>query len=254
MTNPRDQSTNGEDWAVTQMNGKNTYTNSLPADQRNWGFNGDFTNGTTSSVFNSSKPSFFKSIRIYGFNQHNFSEYVLINPMIDAFDHDTYSYSETSGTMEHNMTIKYETVKYYTGALNGQKPGDIVKGFGDPSVYDTEMSPIGKPGTNKSIMGQGGLVDSVDGIIKDVTSGNILGAIQTAGRVAKTFKNPQQILQAAKTELTAGVIAATPGIVRSNFNFPSMGSTVGSGSQQAKQNLAPVETITPVPVNNNNPI
>lgn len=224
--------------AVTTLNDarRNVFAEEIPESVRNWGLNGDYP-------ANRKKYPFFKSIRIYGFNQHNYSEYVLINPVIESFEHDTYNYSETNSTMEHTMSIKYETVKYYNGALNGQKPGDIVKGFADPSVYDTELSPIARLGSNRSIMGQGGLVDSVDGIINDLSKGNVLGAIQTAGRVSRTFKNSQQILQAAKTEVVAGAVDAisNSSLARTPFNFPSLGST-------QRQSPAPVEDRTPEPI------
>lgn len=247
------------DKAATALNTRNIYNPALEDDQRNWGYIGESGQVSSSNSQNLGKKPFFKAIRIYGFNQHNFALYELINPMIDSFGHDTYSYAETTATMENSMTIKYETVKYYDGALNGQNPSSIVQRFAEPSVYDTELSPIARLGTNRSILGQGGLVDSANGILTDLGNNNILGAIQTAGRLSRTFKNSQQILQAAKTELVAGVIGAVsnPQTARSAFNFPALGSTTGVGSQYGNATFnpgAPQSSPTPVPTENNTPV
>lgn len=235
--------TKPDDTAST-LNTRNIYNTELNNEQRNWGYAGETGGATFPGTLAVPKIPFFKSIKIFGFNQHNFALYQLINPIIENFSHDTYSYSETTGTMESSMQIRYEGVKYYTGALDGRDPGKIVSGFGDAGLYDKELSPIARPGTNKSILGQGGLVDSVGGIVSDLSSGNILGAIQTAGRVSKTFKNSQQLLQTAKTELVAGALSAasSPQVaktVRSAFTFPGLGT----------QNVGPTPTSnTPAPV------
>lgn len=157
-----------------------------------------------------SKPLFFKSIKIFGFNQHNFSAYTLNNPMIERFEHDGYDYYQTTSTMENRMTIRYESVGYEEGAINGKNPGAIVTGFGDEGVYDKLLSPISKPGGNKSIMGPGGLFDAGSGIIDDLSQvpPNILGAAVKGLNVAKTWKNPSEALNAAKSALVTGAISA----------------------------------------------
>lgn len=249
---------NDPDFVSSELMNKNIYTNIIKENQRSWGYNSsngqaseDGFNGT-----NGTKQPFFKTIHIYGFNQHNFSLYQLINPSIESFNHDTYNYNEGNGIMENSMTVKYETVKYYEGALNGQNPGTIVKQFADPSVYDTELSPIARNGTNRTILGQGGLVDSVNGILGDIGSGNILGAIQTAGRVSRTFKNKQQLLQTAKAELVGGVLSAVsnPQTSRGAFNFPTVGSNSGNGGQNANATNARRTNPQPVATPNNTTI
>ena len=89
---------------------------------------------------------FFRSIRIYQFNrasyttstspadaaistataaitggasnstQVNYTEYVLVNPIISSFDHDTQD-SASSEFMTHKMTVDYETVLYASGSI-----------------------------------------------------------------------------------------------------------------------------------------
>jgi hypothetical protein len=194
-----------------------------------WGYVGEGSSKATptANLLGVSKAPFFKSINVFGFNQHNFAMYKFINPIIDSFQHDQYSYSE-SGTMQHTMNIQYETVKYYDGALDGRNPGEIVTGFGDSGNYDRNPSPISRPGSQGTILGQGGLIDAAGGIMDDLAKGNILGAAQKAGAAANTFKNPANILQIAKSEaigVAADIIKPSPNR-NTPFNFPTSASSV----------------------------
>jgi hypothetical protein len=211
-----------QDLLKTNANKRNIYQPSIQGDE-DWGYIGEGTDGPTASnaSLGMSKPAFFKSIDIFGFNQHNFVQYKLVNPIISSFEHDTYAYSE-SGVMENSMSLDYETVKYYEGALDGRTPGQLVKEFGSEKHYDTRLSPIARPGSNASILGQGGLVDAVGGIINDLPN-NPLGAIQKLGASIQTFKNPANILKIAKQEalgVAVDTITKTPNR-NQLFDFPA---------------------------------
>jgi hypothetical protein len=204
-----------------------------------WGYIGEGSSVAASSAVGAMKPAFFKTINVYGFNQHNFSLYTYVNPIIESFGHDTYSYSE-SGTMEHNMTLQYETVKYYSGAINGRSPGEIVKQFGDVAHYDNTLSPISRPGSNASIIGPNGLLSTAGGIINDLTPDengniNVLGAVLAGGRLANTFKNPKSIIAAAKADalgLAKDTLSGTPNR-NTLFNFPAAASSVVTSTNNA---------------------
>jgi hypothetical protein len=198
-------STSGNSGGPTgaNYNNRNIYQPSISGDD-NWGYIGE-TNVPGGP--NPTKPAFFKNITVFGFNQHNFIAYTLINPMISRFGHDTYSYSDGQGVMENQMTIQYETVVYNQGAIDGRAPSDIVTGFGLNDNYDRTLSPIARPGSNKSILGQGGLVDGVGGTMKALGEGNFLGAIQAAGTTYNTFKNAN-LKQIAKSEVLTGITNA----------------------------------------------
>lgn len=201
-------------------NNRNIYDESITGDDE-WGFSG----GANST--GDTKVPFFKNITVFGFNQHNFTAYTLINPIITSFQHDTYNYSEGGGTMQNRMTIDYETVAYNYGALDGRDPGNIVTGFGDEANYDRTESPISKPGANGTILGQGGLVDAVGGAIESLAEGDILGAIQTAGTAYNTFKNTN-LKDVATNELNAmlrNTVQNTPNTRNTLFSFPTAGST-----------------------------
>jgi len=211
-------------------NSRNLYNNSIAGDA-DWGYIGETSqqSGTTSQNSQDiSKIPFFKSIQIFGMNQHNFMQYTLINPVITAFNHDTYDYAQGNGTMANTMTIDYETVKYAEGALDGRAPSNIVTGFGLETNYDRTPSPINRLGSNASILGQGGLVDAAGGFINDLSSGNILGAIRTAGTSYNTFKNKnlkQIATQDLNSLLASSVQQQLPGAVRTNSYYPGFGTT-----------------------------
>ena len=145
---------------------------------------------------------------------------MLINPLIKEWRHDDYNYSEGAGTMTNTMTIEYETVKYYRGAIGGSRPDTNIKGFADPAHYDSIRSSLARPGSTRSVLGQGGLLDAGIGIVQDLQSGGVtgvIGAVQKAGTAYNTFKG-QNIRSVVNEEANAAlksVIRNTvPGAVR----------------------------------------
>jgi hypothetical protein len=200
-------------------NNRNIYESDING--ADWGYVGDTFSGSNKKV------PFFKNIKVFGFYQHNFTAYTLINPIITAFNHDTYNYTEGSGIMQNTMTIDYETVVYNYGAIDGNNPDNIVTGFGSEENYDRRRSPIAIPNSNAKILGPGGLVDSVGGTLEAIGSGNILGAIKTAGSAYYTFKD-RDLKQTAKQELLNGVSSAltNPNVTRNITNWvQQVGST-----------------------------
>jgi hypothetical protein len=192
---------------------------------KDWGYVGESWGDGTSAA--SGKPPFFRDIRIYGMDQRKFAEYVLINPVISAWNHDQYAYSEGNGLMQHTMTVQYETVKYYEGAIGASRPDTNVQGFADPAHYDTTPSPIARPGSTATIFGQGGILDAGLGILEDLNSGTVgglIGAVQTAGRVYNTTKG-KDLASIAKSEAiaigTGELQRGLPGAARPVLNRPT---------------------------------
>jgi hypothetical protein len=187
-----------------------------------WGYIGEsYNDGTTTT---GGKPPFFRDITVYGFNQHKFVQYTLVNPMITEWNHDTYDYSADNGVMENSMTIQYETVKYYTGAVGAVRPDTNVQGFADPNYYDQQRSSLSRPGGTASIIGQGGLLDAGIGIFEDLQTGSpasLIGAVQKAGATYNTFKG-KNIRSIVNAEAVAGVTQVLtntiPGAVRAQPN------------------------------------
>lgn len=127
-------------WAQSSGN-----TSALYSPSSNWGENfGLDTIETNGTSLNRNTP-FFDSIRVYQFNHEvdengpSYSEYVLVNPVISSFDHDTVDFS-TSDFMQNRMTIEYETVLYNSGYVDANEIAswDAVLA----SFFDTTPSPI----------------------------------------------------------------------------------------------------------------
>lgn len=201
---------------------------------QNWGYIGDSNAAADPANGGTKKIPFFKNITIFGINnQKNFLAYTLINPIITNFSHDTYNYNEGGGIMQNTMILDYETVVYNEGALDGNNPGSIVAGFGDEATYDRTLSPIAKPGSNSTILGKGGMIDSVGGAIKGLGNNGLKGVIQsvqTIGTAYNTFRNTdlKQQLQAEFNSMLSDALSSNPNESRNlQFNFPSPASTPG---------------------------
>ena len=132
------------------------------------------------------KKPYLKGITIFVLHKQRFTSMTLVNPVIGSFSHDTLDQADGAGVMSNTMQILYETVIYGTGTVN---KGDI-KGFATVH-YDNSPSPLSVlgGGTN-SIFGPGGVVDGIGSVIKNVRTGNILGAILSA---SNTYNNAKKI-------------------------------------------------------------
>ena len=223
--------TNGSNGADAQRQAGFGYNNRDIYDYRrignvnDWGYIGEaYNDGSTAGT--TGKPPFFCDIRIYGMDQRKFAEYILINPLITTWGGDQYSYAEGGGTMQNSMTVAYETVKFYSGALGkAQSGGDPnVQGFATDAHYDKTVSPIARPGANATVFGQGGLLDAGAGIIGDLQSGSVLGyigAAQKAARLSQTFKGKNIASIAASEAVALGTQTlkqGLPGAVRQVAN------------------------------------
>lgn len=140
-----------------------------------WGYIGEAYDDNNKSA--SGKPPFFSDISIYGFNQHKFVQYVLINPLISSWEHDKYDYKEDAGVMQNNISIQYETVKYYSGAIGETRPDTNVEGFADPASYDTTPSSLSRPSGQASVIGQGSILNTGIGARTDLNAGSPLNGV-----------------------------------------------------------------------------
>ena len=230
----------GDNDAITSYNSSNIYSETTEgSEEHSWGLAGGATNP------DGVKVPFFKNITVFGLNQHNFTAYTLINPIITNFAHDTYNYAEGAGIMQNRMTINYETVVYNTGALDGRKPDEIVTGFGDVAHYDRTPSPNLSPGANGTILGKGGLIDAAGGAIRSLGRGNVFGAANTALNLLDRARNPnfgQSLVEGAAFDLGSMFVDAitnTP----SNRNRNNLFSLPGASQSPGLSGLAGSPTI-----------
>ena len=199
-----------------------TYSASRGAQK--WGLNGQgYANPSLQSLSTalltgpaSGQEPFFRDITISGLSQKTYAQYVMINPLITEWTHDTYDYSQGNGLMTHTMSIRYENVKYYSGAVGGAQPSDPVTGFADPSHYDTNVSPIAVPGSNNTAMTQGTIRTSITGDKQDLqalstgqnTLQNVIGAVgQGLVPAASAFLGGQLAGSGAYTQQILGGLA-----------------------------------------------
>jgi hypothetical protein len=127
---------------------------------------------------------FIRNIRIYQLHKKQFTEFVLVNPMITSWQHGEQDYG-ASDPVQSTMSVQFETVKYRSGIISPE----TVKGFAEIH-YDKTPSPLTPAGggTN-SILGPGGILATADSILGDLASGNLLGAVFKTARGVTNFKD-----------------------------------------------------------------
>tara|TARA_B100001121_G_scaffold307641_1_gene329592 strand:+ start:408 stop:1796 length:1389 start_codon:yes stop_codon:yes gene_type:complete len=143
------------------------------------------------------KP-YLKGIEIFVLHKQRFTSMTLVNPVIGSFSHDNLDQADGAGVLNNTMQILYETVIYKSGIVNKNN----VPGFATIN-YDHSPSPLTVlgGGTN-SIFGPGGVVDGIGSVIRNVQSGNILGAILTA---SNTYNNAKKIKKSDVKEELKGI-------------------------------------------------
>jgi len=144
------------------------------------------------------KKPYLKGVEIFVLHKQRFTSMTLVNPVIGSFSHDNLDQADGQGIMNNIMQILYEAVIYKSGIINRNN----VPGFATIH-YDNEPSPLTilGGGTN-SIFGPGGVVDGIGSVIRNVQSGNILGAILGA---SNTYNNAKKIKKGAVKEELKGI-------------------------------------------------
>ena len=132
------------------------------------------------------KKPYLRGIEIFVLHKKRFTSMTLVNPVIGSFAHDNLDQADGGGVLQNTMQIFYETVIYKAGIINRNN----VPGFATIH-YDKSPSPLSVlGGGTTSIFGPGGVVDGIGSAIRDLQSGNILGAILGA---SNTYNNAKKI-------------------------------------------------------------
>ena len=149
------------------------------------------------------KP-FLRNITIFVLHNQRFTSFSLVNPVIGSFSHDNMDQAAGGQVLQNQMQILYETVRYNSGVIRPQvlNRGEGVTGFATIH-YDNAPSPLSVlgGGTN-SLFGPGGVVDGIGSVIRNVQSGNILGAILGA---SNTYNNAKKIKKSDVKEELRGI-------------------------------------------------
>ena len=164
--------------------------------------------------------SFLKSIRIFSLHNKNFTEYYLVNPIINSWRHGKHESGSNAGLMENSMTVAYETVKYFTGMINPVN----VDGF-SLLHYDTEESPIA--GSFLGGVSAAGVLNAIDGAPKDLRkpdnsqgAGGPLSNLLTVFRTYQNLKNVD-LKRAATTSIAAAGASVLNGVLNGSVAFPT---------------------------------
>ena len=165
------------------------------------------------------KKPYLKRIEIFVLHKQRFTSMTLVNPVIGSFSHDNLNQADGTGVLENTMQIFYETVIYKSGIITKNQP----PGFATIH-YDKEPSPLTVlgGGTN-SIFGPGGVVDGIGSVIRNVQSGNILGAILSA---SNTYNNAKKIKKQDVKEELKGI--AKEGVLEVGKQAGSITNPVGN--------------------------
>lgn len=164
--------------------------------------------------------SFLKSIRIFSLHNKNFTEYYLVNPIINSWRHGRHESGSNSGLMENQMTVSYETVKYFTGFVNPVN----VDGF-SLLHYDTEESPIA--GSFLGGISASGVLNAIDGAPKDLrkpdNSQGAGGPLSNLLTVFRTYQNLRNVdlKRAASTSIAAAGASVLNSVLNGSIAFPT---------------------------------
>ena len=165
------------------------------------------------------KKPYLKGIEIFVLHKQRFTSMTLVNPVIGSFSHDNLDQAAGAEVLQNSMQILYETVIYKSGIINKNS----VPGFATIH-YDKAPSPLTVlgGGTN-SIFGPGGIIDGVGSVIRNVQSGNILGAILGA---SNTYNNAKKMRKRDVKEELKGI--AKDGILEVGKQAGTITNPVGN--------------------------
>ncbi len=141
--------------------------------------------------------------------------------------------ADGAGVLSNTMQILYETVIYKSGIVNKNN----VPGFATIH-YDKEPSPLTVLGRGtQSIFGPGGVVDGIGSVIRNVQSGNVLGAILAA---SNTYNNAKKIKKGGVKEELKGIakkgvleVGKQAGTVTNPIGNFTVGTVVAAGAVAA---------------------
>ena len=144
-------------------------------------YKGEQFHGYRYGFDNDSIGPFFKSIQIYQLTRKSYTGFELINPLITSIQHDTMDYSDNSGTVENQIQIAYEGVRYSRGGVEEGTP----KGFGEEH-YDKSPSPLTTAGGGTgNVFGAGGILEGIGEIFDGFQDGLDLGDVVKIVNVGK---------------------------------------------------------------------
>jgi hypothetical protein len=135
---------------------------------------------------NRKRTPFFRSIKLYQFARQQYTEYTLVNPLIESWGHDTMDQTEGAGMSANVMSLQYESVFYNRGSVSEDDPATFATRH-----YDTGPSPLSIQGGGvRNIFGTGGILDGASSVLTDINTGQAgLGTLLDAARTVRNARN-----------------------------------------------------------------
>lgn len=219
------------------------------------GINGKFGLNNNQSV------PFFNAITIYQLNAKRFTSYVLVNPLLESWEHDQLDQNQGSKFAQSRCSVGYETVFYGEGRVSRDNP----QGFAT-FHYDLTPSPLSLAGGgNSTLFGPGGIVQGAEDLFGSTNrllsgqsaGGGILGAVGIGIQGSNLIKNYKNITKASlQAEGQSILNSAIKGALTSNAGglsgligggLGSLGKSLGFGPQVGTMlvgsNFQPTQTI-----------
>ena len=146
-------------YIADRMNSQEPYGDTYPAAYQGTAYLSKESAPFRYGLDNDSFEPFFHSIELFTLSKQRFFSYMLCNPKITSWQHDSLDQSDGAGVLENTMGLAYDAVIYNAGYTT----------FDDPSGftllhYDNTPSPLGGGG--------GALVGGLESLFGDVYSAN----------------------------------------------------------------------------------
>ena len=133
---------------------------------------------------NGEDERFLNSISIFQLHRQRFTEFRLMNPIINDYRNGSMDQADGGGISEQSFSVSYSGVLIEAGAIKRDKP----QGFA-VLHYDNTKSPISPlGGGTDSIFGSGGVLAGISTAFGLAKSGNFLGALLSGVTTYKTIK------------------------------------------------------------------
>lgn len=156
---------------------------------------------TNYGLNNGQKDPFFTSIEIYQLNRHQFTSFILVNPIITDWSHDQVDQSQ-SKMLENKMSIQYESVLYGTGFVKLDAPSGFAK-----IHYDTVPGPLSIfGGGNSSILGAGGIIPGINELFGGAGDTSPLGLLKTIKGATNLIGNAKNITKSSLLQEGYGIL------------------------------------------------
>ena len=180
-----------------RLNSADPYTDINPAAYQNNAFTSKESQPFRYGLDNNVGDPFFRSIQLITMSRQRFYSYLLCNPKIISWNHDTVDQSDGNGVLENQLSVGYDSVIYNAGTVEVGNPA----GFAELH-YDPIPSPLGS---------------GVNGI--EEVFGNVFATNGFAGPLSYLEKNNNSNLFYNNTGNRAPFGYGTPSFINAPQNY-----------------------------------